>query len=109
MPISFALLLCIPIGFLFFFIARLTCRFVLGRYESYEHRATLAFSIFGALLIPDIWTIGCLQEGFPKVPEMLISSPVFLFEGFALATIFRLFTKRGSDGDHPGNGLGIRR
>ncbi len=67
----------------------------------------LAF--FGALLIPDIWTIGCLKEEFSKVPYMLISFPVFLFEGFALATIFRLFPKRGSDGDHSVDGLDVRR
>jgi len=40
---------------------------------------------------------------------MLISFPAFLFEGFALATIFRLFPKRGSDGDHPVDGLDVGR
>jgi len=94
MPISFALLLCIPIGFLFFFIARLTCRFVLGRYESYERRATLAFGI------PDIWTVGCLQEAFPKIPEMIISFPMFVIEGVVLATILRLFPERDRDRGH---------
>ena len=101
MPISFALLLCIPIGFLFFFIARLTSRFVIGRYGGLERRASLAFGSFGVLLIPDLWTFGYLQEEFPNAPGTAIAFLLFLVEGLVLAAIFRPFPRRGMDHSEP--------
>ncbi len=97
MRISYALLLCVPIGFLLFFIGRVTSRFVIGRYDQFERRASIAFGVFGALLIPDIWTFGCLQDEFPKMPGMAIGYLLFLAEGFILAAVFRLFRKSSVD------------
>jgi len=94
MPISYALLLCIPIGFLFFFIGRVISRLVIGRYDQFERRASMAFGVFGALLIPDIWTFGCLQDEFPNTPGMAISYVLLLVEGLILAAAFRLFRKK---------------
>ena len=101
MPISFALLLCIPIGFLFFFIPRLTSRFVIGRYGRLERRASLAFGIFGVLLIPDLWTFGCLQEEFPNAPGTAIALLLFLGEGLVLAAVFLPFPRRDMDESEP--------
>lgn len=39
MPITYALLLCIPIGLLYYFGARWLVRFFLGLYEQKERRA----------------------------------------------------------------------
>jgi hypothetical protein len=97
MPISYALLLCIPIGFLFFFIARLTSRLVIGRYEGTERRASAAFSVFGALLIPTIWVFGHLQEDLPNIPPVAIAFSLFALEVLILAVIFRPFPPRGLD------------
>jgi hypothetical protein len=65
MPISIALLLCIPLGFLFYFGARWGIRFVLGRFEQGERRAARLFGVFGASLIPLIWCTGLIEESFP--------------------------------------------
>ena len=97
MPISYALLLCIPIGFLFFLIARLTCRIAIGRYDRFEHRASLAFGAFGALLIPDLWTLGSIKEEFPGRPGTVFSFLLFAVEGLILAAVFRLFGKSKAD------------
>jgi hypothetical protein len=93
MPISYALLLCVPIGFLCFFIGRLTSRFVVGRYDQFERRASIAFGIFGALIIPDIWTLGCLQDEFPSMPGPAAGCLLFSVEGLILAAVFQLFRK----------------
>src|SRR5207237_10122716 len=106
MPISYALLLCIPIGFLFFLIARLTSRFVIGRYDRFEHRASLAFGIFGALLIPDLWTFGWLREEFPNTPGAVTSFLLLSVEGLVLAAVFRLFRKSNTDERGPKEKVG---
>jgi hypothetical protein len=93
MQISNALLLCAPIGFLCFLIGRLTSRFVIGRYDRFDRRASIAFGVFGALLIPDIWTLGCLQDEFPNMPGMATGCLLFFVEGLILAVVFRLFRK----------------
>jgi hypothetical protein len=67
MPISYALLLCIPIGFVFFLLARFGLRYLMGWYERPERRSALIFGLFGALLIATIWTMGCLEEEFPTI------------------------------------------
>jgi hypothetical protein len=93
MPISYALLLCVPIGFLCFFIGRLTSRFVVGRYDQFERRASIAFGIFGALIIPDIWTVGCLQDEFPDMLGRVAGGLLFFAEWLILAAVFQLFRK----------------
>jgi len=81
MPISYALLLCVPIGFLFFWIGRLCSLYLLGRYAGPERRASMAFGVFGALLIPDIWIIGNLQEEFSGMIGMVIGYSFFWLRG----------------------------
>jgi hypothetical protein len=98
MPISYALLLCVPIGCLCFFVGRLTSRIVIGRYGQFERRASIAFGIFGALLIPDIWTLGCLQDEFPDMLGRVAGGLLFLVEGLILAAVFQLFRKSDING-----------
>lgn len=98
MPISYALLLCLPIGYLFFWIGRLCSLYVLGRYEGSQRRASMAFGVFGALLIPDIWVIGNLQEEFSGMIGMVIGYSLLLAEGLVLMALFRPFSKRGTKG-----------
>ena len=62
MPISIALLFCIPIGFAFYYEGRWLVRRATGRYGLKERRVALAFAIFGALLIPDIWCSGLAEN-----------------------------------------------
>jgi hypothetical protein len=65
MPISIALLLCIPIGILFYFEARWLIRYALGRYEQRERRAARFFGVVGASLIPLIYCSGLIGSAFP--------------------------------------------
>jgi hypothetical protein len=69
MPISIALLFCIPIGFLFYFMARFLLRSWFCRYEWRERRAACVWGAFGALIIPAIWIAGCLEDEYPGRPE----------------------------------------
>jgi Na+-driven multidrug efflux pump len=62
MPINFALLFCIPIGILYYFAARWSLRFFLGRYEQKERRAARLFGAFGALSIPLIYCSGLVGD-----------------------------------------------
>jgi peptidoglycan/LPS O-acetylase OafA/YrhL len=65
MPISIGLLLCLPIGILFFFEARWLIRYAVGRYEQRERRAARIFGIFGASLIPLMYCFGRIEGAFP--------------------------------------------
>jgi hypothetical protein len=65
MPITYALLLCIPIGALYYFAARWLLRFFLGRYELKERRAACLFGAFGALSIPMIYCCGLVGDAVP--------------------------------------------
>jgi hypothetical protein len=62
MPISIALLFCIPLGLLFYFGGRWLLRYLLGRYEQKERRAALFFGAFGALSIPLIYCSGLIGD-----------------------------------------------
>jgi hypothetical protein len=101
MPISYALLLCIPIGFLFFWIARLCLTYAVGRYEGPVRRGSIAFGVFGALLIPNLWTVGNLQEEFSNTIGTFIPFLVFAVEGLVLVAIFRPFPRRDKDKSGP--------
>ncbi len=101
MPISYALMLCIPIGLLFYFIARQLSRSIIGCFGRVERRAALAFGAFGVLLIPYLWIVGCLHEEFSKIPYAAISFLLLLAEGLALVLIFRPFPSRGMDESEP--------
>jgi hypothetical protein len=100
MPISYALLLCIPIGFVFFLLARFLLRFVMGHYERPERRAALIFGFFGALLIPTIWVGGCLDEEFPTFLRMWITQLMFLVEVLTVAEFVRRSYMRSRDEEH---------
>jgi hypothetical protein len=97
MPISYALLLGIPIGFFFFGVGRFCIRYATGRYDEPERRGAMTCGAFGVLLVPYIWTSGCLQEEFPNVPGTVIAILLLLAEGLALLVIFRPFSRRGMD------------
>jgi hypothetical protein len=89
MPISYALLFCMPIWFVFFLIARFCLRYLMGHYERPERRAALIFGLFGTLLIPTIWTMGCLEEEFPTMSGTVISYLLFAVEGLVIAEFIR--------------------
>jgi hypothetical protein len=89
MPISYALLLCIPLCFIFFLIASVCLNYLIGHYERPERRAALIFGLFGALLIPHIWIIGCLEEAFPTILGTVLSYLLFLTELLFIAEIIR--------------------
>lgn len=101
MPISYALLLCIPLGFVFFLIARFCLRYLMGHYGQTERRGALAFGVFGALLIPYLWTCGCLQDFFPHTPYMIIAFLLLLVEWLILIVLFRPFPRRDMDKSEP--------
>ena len=73
MPISYALLLGIPIGIFFYFLARMLLRVLMGHFESPERRASMAFGAFGLLLIPTIWMIGVLGADLSAMGKMVLS------------------------------------
>jgi len=98
MPISYALLLCIPIGLVFFLIARFCLRYLMGHYERPERRAAFIFGLFGALLIPAIWVNGCLKKEFPTIPGVVISFFIVLVEVLVIAELIRrLYATRSRD------------
>jgi hypothetical protein len=84
MGISYAILLCLPIGFLFFFEARWLIRYALGRYEKRERRAAQLFGVFGASLVPLIYCFGLVGDAFPGRNGKLIA------DGFFAASIVGL-------------------
>ena len=51
MPVNFTLLFCIPIGILYYFAARWSLRFFLGRYEQKERRVRTP-----------VWGLWCLVD-----------------------------------------------
>ncbi|HUA99545.1 MAG TPA: hypothetical protein VMA34_14540 [Terracidiphilus sp.] len=85
MPISFGLLLGIPIGLIFYFEARWAIRYALGRYEQRERRAARICGAFGVSLVPLIYCFGLIEDAFPgKLGQ--IAAGVFIWvigAGFA--------------------------
>ncbi|MGB8261561.1 MAG: hypothetical protein WCE75_14465 [Terracidiphilus sp.] len=99
MPIQYALLLGIPITIFFYFIGRTVLRIWTGHFLLPERRTALIFGAFGLLLVPTIWTIGCLQEEFPNVSYVAISYVVLLCEGLVAYGLIRHFYARASKGE----------
>ncbi len=87
MPISIALLFCIPIGLLFYFEARWLSRRLAGRYELRERRAARFWGFFGALLIPFIYCFGLLEDAFPGRLGKALSVGIGLVLGISLGRI----------------------
>jgi len=77
MPINYALLLCIPIGLLFYFEARWLLRFFLGRYEHKERRAAYSFAAFGALSVPLIYVSGIIGDAISGRLGVVFAGLVF--------------------------------
>ena len=94
MPISIGLLLCIPIGFLFFLEGRWLARYASGRYEQRERRAALLFGIFGASLIPLIYCFGHIEDAFPGFGKT-IENGSFMVGGVGLVTPIFAAPKKG--------------
>ncbi len=65
MPISIALLLCVPIGLIAYFEARWLIRYCFGRYESRERKAARICGVFGVLLVPLLHCFGYIEQEFP--------------------------------------------
>ncbi|MGO9324941.1 MAG: hypothetical protein ACLP07_10305 [Terracidiphilus sp.] len=77
MPISYALLLCIPIGLLAYFEARWMLRFFLGRYEQKERKAAYCFAAFGALSVPLIYVSGIVGAAISGMFGTVVSGVLF--------------------------------
>ena len=85
MPISIALLLCIPIGFLAYFEARWLIRYLFGRYESRERKAALICGFFGASLIPLLYCFGYIEQEFPGRIGENLAMGFFMIGSWAFA------------------------
>ncbi len=101
MPISIAFLLCVPIGFLFYFEARWLIRYCLGRFESREHRAARICGFFGASLIPLIYCFGLIEQELPGRIGEFLAMGFFMVasSGFLGAVIAILGKGRKIEGD----------
>ena len=94
MPISVALLFCIPIGLLFYMEARWFFRRFLHRYELRERKAACAWGLFGVLLIPVIYAHGLIQESFPGTTGRTIATGFFVVVGLLVCSpIFAILAK----------------
>ncbi len=94
MPINVALLLCIPIGFLFYFEARWLLRYTVGHYERKERKVARVLGVFGGLLIPAIYCFGRLGATFPgRVGEMFTIGLWMLFCLAVMELVARILSK----------------
>ncbi len=84
MPINIALLLCIPIGLLYYFGARWLVRFLLGRYERRERRAARLFGAFGALSIPLIYCSGLVGDAISGRFGQVVAGGLFAIVAMGL-------------------------
>lgn len=85
MPISVALLFCIPIGFAFYYEARWLIRWATGRYGLKERREALAFGVFGGLLIPMIYWGGRAESAFSGEIEKTVTLGITMAVGASVA------------------------
>jgi hypothetical protein len=104
MPISIALLFCIPIGFAFYYEARWLTRYYMGRYELTERRGALAFGVFGGLLIPIIYCAGCAEESFSGKIGKMIAVGITVFAGMIIAGFAgRILVSKKKEGNDLGS------
>jgi hypothetical protein len=73
MPISAALLFCIPIGIAFYFEARWLIRWATRRCDLKERRLAIAFGVLGALLIPVAYSACLAQSALSERLEKTIA------------------------------------
>lgn len=95
MPISIALLFCIPIGFLMYFELRwLFCHF-LSRYEQKERRVARVFGVFGAFLIPIVYCYGCIEDAFPgRMGETVATGFLTVLSFAVVGLVARIYSTR---------------
>jgi hypothetical protein len=87
MPISIALFLGIPIGFLFYLEARWLTLRIFRRYGENECKVARLFGVLGLLMVPLIYCFGLLENAIPgKLGEAIA-------EGF-LMVVLGAFTLR---------------
>jgi hypothetical protein len=101
MPISYAFLLGVPIGLFFYWVARFCLHYTTNSFGKVEHRASLAFGAFGVLLVPFLWTFGCLHDAFPNFPGVALGFLLLLVESFFLMALFRPLPWRGMNESEP--------
>jgi hypothetical protein len=92
MPISIALWLGVPIGFLSYFEARWLIRYCVGRFDQRERRAARFCGAFGVFLIPLIYCFGLIEDAFPgrlgtTIACGLFAAVSFGFFGLILNTL----------------------
>ena len=92
MPISIALLFCVPLGLLLFFEMRWLIRHLLGRYEKAERTVARSFGMFGALLIPLVYGNGLIEHAVPRtlgrvLANGLVATAVFLLLGWPCSVL----------------------
>jgi hypothetical protein len=80
-PISIALLFCIPIGFLFYFEARWLIRYTVGDYGQRERRVARLLGVFGVALIPLIYSFGLVEDAFPGRLGKVLANGVIVVAG----------------------------
>ena len=95
MPISIALLLCIPLGLLFYFGARWLLRFFLGHYERKERMSARLFGAFGALSIPLIYYSGLVGDAIPGRLGKVVASGIFALIAMGLIGPFLMTLMEG--------------
>lgn len=84
MPISLALLLCIPIGILFYFEARWLVRKFASCGEQMQRRIARTWGIFGAMLIPLIYCFGMIESAISGTLGKVLASGFFMIAGLVL-------------------------
>lgn len=92
MPISIALLLCAPIGFVAYFEARWLIVHLIGPFESRERKAARICGLFGVMLVPILFCFGYIEREYPgKTGENLamgfLAIVCFAFAGPVIAIL----------------------
>jgi hypothetical protein len=82
MPITYALLLCIPIGLLFYFEMRWAIRRFLGSFAAKERMAARLFGAYGALTIPLIYCSGLIGSRFAEKLQTTVTTAIFVTVSF---------------------------
>jgi hypothetical protein len=91
MPFYAVLLLCIPIGFLFYFEARWLIRYASGRYEQRERWAARFIGVFGVSLIPLIYSFRLIEDAFPGRLGKSIAIGLFLWLPWDFSVLYLRF------------------
>jgi hypothetical protein len=100
MPITYALLLCVPIGALFYFEMRWVIKRFFGSYGQKEIAAARLWGLFGALIIPFIYCSGLIGSLFPQRFETIVIAGIFVaLSSAVLLPILAILTGKKEEGD----------